>query len=186
LYTLPPAVPSNPSTLAKRHDRASFTVDAGLFDHSGQCRFGDEERAGEVDRNHPFPFGEIEQMDRTAARDACGVDDAVEPVRHSGQHRRNRRFVGDIGCHEMEIGAEVGRRSHVGADNDATLCQQALGCSQTDAGGGTRHHERPRTSTISVHHDWSSRIACAAVRVRTGHRSGRARFARRPLPPSRR
>ena len=158
LYTLPPAVPSRPLHAGQRHDRASFAVDAGLFDHSGQCRFGDEEGAGEVDRDHPFPFGAIEQVDRTAAGNACGVDDAVEPVRHGGQHRRDRGFVGDIGRHEMEVGAEVGRRSHVGADDDAALGQQALGCGQTDAGSGTRHHERPGTGPISVHHGWSSRI----------------------------
>src|ERR1700752_3087506 len=60
------------------HDRAALAVHPGLFDHSGHCRLGDKERAGEVDCDHSLPFGTVEQMDRPATCDTRGMDNAVE------------------------------------------------------------------------------------------------------------
>ena len=60
-------------------------------------------------------------MDRTATGNTCGMDDTVEAVGHGGQHSGDRGFVGHIGCHETEFGAEVGRGSQVGTDDTAAF-----------------------------------------------------------------
>ena len=126
----------------QRHDRTPFAVDPGLFDHSGQGRFGDQKGAGEVDRDHPFPFGAIQQMDRASAGNPSGVHDTVEPVRHRGQHGRDCGLVGDVGGHEPEVGAKVRRGGQVGADDAAAFGQQSLGGGQADPRCGTGDDER--------------------------------------------
>jgi hypothetical protein len=78
-------------------------------------RLGHQERAGEVDPDHPVPFGSVKQMDRAAAGNAGRVDDPVEAVGHGGQHSGDRGFVGHVGRHEREPRAQVQRGSQVGA-----------------------------------------------------------------------
>jgi hypothetical protein len=53
-------------------------------------RLSHQERAGEVDPDHPVPFGSVKQMDRAAAGNAGRVDDPVEAVGHGGQHSGDR------------------------------------------------------------------------------------------------
>ena len=144
--------------LASGHDRAPLAVDPRLLDHPGQGRLGHQERAGEVDPDHPLPFGAVEQMDRAAAGNARGMDDTVEAVGHGGQHRGDRGLVGHVGRHEPEVGAEVGWGGQIGADDAAAFGQQALGSGQADARRRTCHDERAGTGAISAHHGWSSRI----------------------------
>ena len=91
-------------------------------------------------------------MGRPAPRDTRGVKDAVEAVRHGGQHRGDRCLVGHVGRHEPEIGAEIRRGRQVGADDGAAFGQQALRRGQADAGRRSGHDEAAGTGTISVHH----------------------------------
>ena len=84
----------------KGDDRSALAVHPGLLDHPGQRRLGHQEGAGEVDRDHPVPFGLVEQMDRTAAGNARGVNDTVESVGHGGEDSGDCGFVGHVGGHE--------------------------------------------------------------------------------------
>ena len=109
----------------------------------------------EVDPDHPFPFGAVEQMDRAAPGNSGGVDDAVEAVGHRGQHSGDRGFVGDVGRHEREPRAEVRRGGQVGADDRAAFVQQAPGSGEADARHRARHDERAGAGSISAHDEAS-------------------------------
>ena len=86
------------------HDRAALAVDPRLLDHLGQRRLGHQERAGEVDGDHPLPLVSGEQVDRPATGDARGMDHAVDPTGNRGEHRGDRGFVGDVGRRRTRTG----------------------------------------------------------------------------------
>ena len=86
-----------------------------------------------------------------AAGDAGRVEDAVEAVGNGGKHRGDAGFVGHVGGHKVEFGAEVGWARDVGADHGAALGQQAPGGGQADARRRARHHECPRPGAITAH-----------------------------------
>ena len=60
------------------HDRATLAVDRVLLEHVPDRVPTDEERAGEVDPDHPIPFRLVDEMHRTTTGDAGGGDDAVD------------------------------------------------------------------------------------------------------------
>ena len=58
----------------------------------------------------------------------------------------------------MEVGAEIGRRGQVGADDAPAFGQQTFGGGQADAGGGACHDECARRARSVFTIGCSSRI----------------------------
>ena len=82
-------------------------------------------------------------MNRSPPATPGGMDDTVEPIGYRGEHRTDRDFIGDVGRHELEPGAEVLRRlGQVGADDRAAFGEQPPYGGEADARRGSGYDER--------------------------------------------
>src|SRR5262249_3320548 len=89
------------------------------------------------------------------------MHDAVESAWHGGKDSRHRGFVGHVCREEREPLSEVGRWGPVGADDGATLGDQALSRSQTDPRCDAGHNERAGMGAIT-HFGHSVAFPCRA------------------------
>ena len=107
-----------------------------LVDHGAQGVLGHQERAGQVDVDHPPPLGQIEQVHRTPTGDPGGVDHRVEPTvgGHDGRHQvGHRRLVGDVDGVVDGRSVRVDGRGPVDGYDRGTLGGQADGGGTPDA-----------------------------------------------------
>ena len=86
-----------------RHEAAALVVDRRLLEHVRDRVLAHEERAREVDVEHPLPLVAVDEMRGPAAGDAGRGHDRVDPAVLGDRRRdgaRDRVFVAHVGLHE--------------------------------------------------------------------------------------